>query len=146
MFTTLKKNIVSLVAAFTIVAVPVLAPSAVYAVDNIQNCLASGTSLNGIDATGTCPATTTSTGSGATRINNLIKIFVNIFSAIIGVIAVVMIIYGGVKYITSGGESSNVSSAKNTIVYAVIGLIVVALAQFIVQFVLDKVNSPNGAA
>jgi hypothetical protein len=47
-----------------------------------------------------------------------------------------MIIIGGLKYITSGGESSNVSGAKNTIIYAIVGLIVVALAQFIVHFVL----------
>lgn len=145
MFTALRKNIASLLAAFTIAAIPIAVPAAVYAADNIQNCLAGGTNLT-IDTSGNCPDTTTTTATGATRINNMIKIIVNIFSAIVGVIAVIMIIYGGVKYITSGGESGNISSAKSTIVYAVIGLVVVALAQFIVQFVLDKVNSPNGAA
>jgi cytochrome bd-type quinol oxidase subunit 2 len=143
MFKALRKNIVSLFAAFTLAAIPVAVPVAVHAADNIQNCLAGGTNLN-IDTTGACPDTTQTTQTGAGRINSMIKIIVNIFSAIVGVIAVIMIIYGGVKYITSGGESGNISSAKNTIVYAVIGLVVVALAQFIVQFVLDKVNSPNG--
>jgi hypothetical protein len=52
-----------------------------------------------------------------------------------------MIIIGGLKYITSGGDSSNVTGAKNTILYAVVGLVVVAMAQFIVRFVLTKVNS-----
>jgi hypothetical protein len=56
-------------------------------------------------------------------------------------VAVIMIIVGGLKYITSGGDSNNVSSAKSTIIYAIIGLVVVALAQFIVQFVLNKVTS-----
>jgi hypothetical protein len=49
-----------------------------------------------------------------------------------------MIIVGGVKYITSQGESSNITAAKNTILYAVIGLVVVALAQIIVRFVLER--------
>jgi uncharacterized membrane protein YuzA (DUF378 family) len=66
---------------------------------------------------------------------------VNIFSLIVGIVAVIMIIVGGLKYITSGGDSNNVSSAKSTIIYAIIGLVVVALAQFIVQFVLNKVTS-----
>ncbi|HEX8227368.1 MAG TPA: hypothetical protein VF572_05885 [Candidatus Saccharimonadales bacterium] len=84
-----------------------------------------------VNSTGCTPG-----GSGATGLNDLIKKIINIFSIIIGVIAVIMIIVGGLKYITSGGESSNVSGAKNTIIYAIVGLIVVALAQFIVRFVL----------
>ncbi len=51
-----------------------------------------------------------------------------------------MIIIGGLKYITSAGESSNVTSAKNTIMYAIIGLVIVALAQFIVRFVFERVT------
>jgi hypothetical protein len=50
-------------------------------------------------------------------------------------------IYGGFKYITSGGDSGNVTAAKNTIMYALIGLVVVALAQLIVRFVLGKANN-----
>jgi hypothetical protein len=52
-----------------------------------------------------------------------------------------MIIVGGLKYITSGGDSGNVSGAKNTILYAIVGLVVVALAQIIVRFVLTRVTT-----
>jgi hypothetical protein len=52
-----------------------------------------------------------------------------------------MIIIGGLKYITSSGDSNNITSAKNTILYAIIGLVVVALAQFIVKFVLGKATN-----
>jgi hypothetical protein len=52
-----------------------------------------------------------------------------------------MIIYGGFRYITSGGDSNGVTAAKNTILYAIIGLIIVALAQIIVNFVLNKTTS-----
>lgn len=72
------------------------------------------------------------------RVNGIIRLVINMFSLIVGVISVIMIIIGGLKYITSGGDSGNVSGAKNTILYAIIGLIVVALAQVIVRFVLQK--------
>jgi hypothetical protein len=58
-----------------------------------------------------------------------------------------MIIYGGFRYVTSGGNDASVSGAKNTIIYALIGLVIVALAQVIVHFVLAKaltVNTPGG--
>jgi cytochrome bd-type quinol oxidase subunit 2 len=78
--------------------------------------------------------------SGSDNVNNIITDIINIFSIVVGIISVIMIIYGGFRYVTSGGDSGNVSSAKNTIIYAIIGLVIVALAQFIVQFVLDKVT------
>lgn len=72
------------------------------------------------------------------KVNNLITQIINIVSVIVGIVAVLMIIYGGFKYITSGGDSGNITTAKNTILYAIIGLVIVALAQFIVRFVLSK--------
>lgn len=69
---------------------------------------------------------------------NVAKNVVNIFSYIVGAISVIMIIYGGFRYITSGGSSDGVSAAKSTLIYAIIGLIIVALAQIIVQFVLGQ--------
>ncbi len=84
--------------------------------------------------------------TGTSSLQKLITNIINIFSVIVGVIAVIMIIVGGLKYITSGGESSNVSGAKNTIIYAIVGLIVVALAQFIVRFVLTNTNNATNGA
>lgn len=77
-------------------------------------------------------------GGGAADINRIISVILTTMSIIIGIIAVIMIMVGGFKYITAGGDSGNITSAKHTIIYALIGLVVVALAQFIVQFVLDK--------
>jgi len=67
-----------------------------------------------------------------------LKHCINIFSVIVGVVAVIMIIFGGFRYITSGGDSGNISSAKQTIIFAIVGLVVVALAQIIVRFVLSR--------
>lgn len=140
MFKAFRKNIVSAVAAFTLLAVPMLAPAAVSAA-TVNNCLASGSNLT-LSSGADCG--NSSTDTGATNINKIITQIVNIFSAVVGVVSVIMIIFGGFKYITSNGDSGNVSSAKNTIIYAVIGLVIVAMAQFIVQFVLNKI-APTGA-
>lgn len=78
------------------------------------------------------------TSDAPERVNGLIALVINIFSVVVGVVSVIMIIIGGLKYITSGGDSGNVGNAKNTILYAIIGLVIVALAQVIVNFVLNK--------
>lgn len=80
-----------------------------------------------------------SSGCGSTsQLNTIITNIINVISAVVGVASVIMIMVGGFKYITSAGDSSKAGTAKSTIVYAVIGLVLVAFAQFIVQFVLNK--------
>lgn len=74
------------------------------------------------------------------RLNSLLTNIINIFSIVVGIVAVIMIIVGGFKFITSGGDSAKVTSSRNTIIYAIIGLIIVALAQTIAKFVLGKVT------
>ncbi len=56
-----------------------------------------------------------------------------------GVVAVIFVIVGGIKYIFSGGDASAISSAKNTIIYALVGLVVAVLAREILTFVLGKI-------
>jgi cytochrome bd-type quinol oxidase subunit 2 len=73
-------------------------------------------------------------------LTKVIRNVINIFSIIIGIVAVIMIMVGGFKYITAAGDSGNITSARNTIVYALIGLAVAALSQFLVWFVLDNVK------
>lgn len=62
---------------------------------------------------------------------------VNVLLFIIGAISVIMLIYGGIRYTISAGDSGAVTSAKNTILYAIVGLIVAFLAFAIVNFVLN---------
>lgn len=73
----------------------------------------------------------------------LVSDITDVVSVVAGIVAVVMIMVGGFKYITAGGDSSKVTSAKHTIIYALIGIIVVAMAQFLVQFVLQKTQPPK---
>ena len=77
-------------------------------------------------------------GAGQTSLGDQIKAVINVLLFIIGVVSVIMIILGGIKYVLSNGDSSQITSAKNTILYAVIGLIVALLAYAIVNFVVAQ--------
>lgn len=72
------------------------------------------------------------------KLDNTVSSLINILSIIVGLIAVIMIIINGLKLITSNGDSNRVSSARQGIIYAVVGLIFVALAQVIVKFVINN--------
>lgn len=69
--------------------------------------------------------------------NGIFTTVVNLLLFIIGAISVIMLIWGGIRYTTSGGNSASVTAAKNTILYAIIGLVVAFLAFAIVNWVLD---------
>jgi hypothetical protein len=73
-----------------------------------------------------------------TDVNDIIMIVVNTLLFVIGIISVIMIIIGGIMYTTSAGDSGQVTKAKNTILYAVIGLVVALLAFAIVNWVVDQ--------
>lgn len=70
----------------------------------------------------------------------LIKDIVNIMLYIVGIIAVIMLILGGIKYATSAGDSAKVTSAKNTIIYSIVGLIIAIFAYAIVNWVYRSVT------
>ena len=131
------KNLIMTFASLFVLATPLAMPVAAYAdvsPSDVKNSLCSGSNF---DVSGKNTANCDS-GSNTSGFNNLLRNIVNIFSAVVGVIAVVMIIVGGLRYITSGGDSSKVSTAKNSIIYAIVGLVIVALAQLIVRFVLTQ--------
>lgn len=77
---------------------------------------------------------------GSADVNVIVELVINVLSTIVGVAAVIMIIISGFKYVTAGGDSNKVSSAKSTLIYALIGLVIVALAQVMVRYVLAKVT------
>jgi len=119
---------------------------AVVAQPNPQGQICDGANTLQIDTeTTNASACEDNNNETSSRVNDLITKVINIFSVIVGIVAVVMIIWGGLKYITSGGDSGNVTGAKNTILYAIIGLIIVALAQFIVRFVLGQTAGVAGS-
>lgn len=81
------------------------------------------------------------TAGANTSVTGLIATAINILSWIVGVAAVIMLLVGGFRYVTSGGDANSISAAKNTILYAIIGLVVAALAQALVRFVLRRIST-----
>lgn len=75
-----------------------------------------------------------------TGVQNIVKSIVSILSYVIGIVAVIMVVISGFKYVTASGDPSNVKSAKDTLIYALIGLFIASLAQFLVHFVLRTAN------
>lgn len=114
-------------------AVPAFAESAT------EDPLCAGVNLDAtqIGQSGNCDV---SNEGAADSVNELVSLIIDIVSWVVGVISVLMIIFGGFKYITSGGDANGVTAAKNTIMFAIVGLVIVALAQLIVKFVLGSVT------
>jgi len=77
--------------------------------------------------------------SGGPTVNSLITNGIKLFGFVIGVVAVIMVMIGGFKFITAQGDANQVASARNTILYAIVGLAVAALAETIVKFALVKI-------
>ncbi len=135
MIKKIKTLIISLSLALGLaapLAVPAVA-SAAFTSNNVTNGVCDGIT----DATGNAgTGCTTTSGDPNDTLKRVAKTIINVFSVIVGIVAVIMVIYGGFRYITSGGDSGKVGNAKNTLIYAIIGLVIVALAQFLVHFVL----------
>lgn len=134
MIQKIKISILSFFALFMF-SVPLVATSGVAtAAVTVQDCLAQGSNLD--LATGDC--SNKSTSGGGKDLTDFIARVLNILSVVVGAVAVIMVIVGGFRYTVSGGKEEGVKGAKNSILYALIGLVIVALAQVIVRFVLNK--------
>lgn len=118
-------------ANFSILGVAQAAPLSVVALQGQSDACA------GLDQLG---GTSCGNNAGQSAIGNVIQNVVSIISYIAGAVAIIMIIISGIRFTTSGGDSNSVSSAKTTLVYALIGVVIAALAQVLVHFVLNKTN------
>lgn len=71
---------------------------------------------------------------------NIISVATEIISVIAGIAGVIMVVYSGFRYITSGGDTGKIGAAKTSLIYALIGLAIAALAQFMVNFVINTAS------
>ena len=127
MFKKLTQPLV-VVAVSAFVLVGVLAPVA--SADSSWFASTSSEVLKGVNDVGGTQNTT--------NLTTFISSIIDVLLFIVGAVAVIMIIVGGIKYVTSGGDQNNVKSAKDTILYSVIGLIVALLAYAFVKFVVTN--------
>jgi hypothetical protein len=114
---------------------PAFVPIIAHADNNLETTIVknecSGSNIDLSGHSGGCSAS----GGG---LNELLRKIINIFSVIVGAVAVIMIIIGGFRYVISSGNDQAVSGAKNTIIFALVGLVIVALSQFVVHFVIGS--------
>ena len=124
---TTKTLLVLAVSALAVGAVLFIAPVSVEAFNS--------TVQSGVNAArGTdVPSTLLGDGGALTTI-------VNALLFIIGFLSVIMLIFGGLRYIISGGNAAAVTTAKNTILYAIVGLIIAIFAYAIVNFVIGSLT------
>jgi hypothetical protein len=131
----MKNILLSILVATLGVFVPVLLPASAYAACPSSSGASTPKDqvLVGVGETGgNC------SGSG---VNNIVNTAVEVLSIVVGIVAIIMIMVAGFKYLTSAGDANKVGSAKNTLIYALVGVAVAALAQFLVHFVLHQANN-----
>ena len=129
----MSNKLKSILISTLMVAVMVFGVSIIYQTGNTEIAGAVNSEItSGMNAT----SAGTSTPTDA---NVVIKNVTNIMFFIIGAVSVIMLIYGGIRYTTSGGNANSVTAAKNTIMYSIIGLVVAILAFAVVQFVVNQV-------
>lgn len=92
-----------------------------------------------------CPAGSTSetcqsntTKNPLTGTDGLLYEVATVIAIVAGIAAIIMMMIGGVRYISSGGDTQKITSAKQTIVGALVGLVIIVLAQTIITFVIKR--------
>ncbi len=75
--------------------------------------------------------------------DGIFKTITNVMLFVIGAVSVIMLIIGGIRYTVSNGDSTAVQNAKNTIMYAIIGIIVALIAFAVVNFVVTSFAANN---
>jgi hypothetical protein len=132
----MRKIILSLILTISL-ALPLVASASAAPITTSTQCPGSTTSqgqiLEGVGETGS--------HCDSSGVSSLLSTIVGILSYVVGAVAILMVIVSGFKYITSGGDSAKVGNAKNTLIYAVIGVAVAALAQLMVHYVLSKAGT-----
>ena len=78
--------------------------------------------------------------TGETQVNGIIKTIVEVLLTAVGAISIIMIVIGGIMFALSSGDAQKAAKARNTVLYAVVGLIVSIFASAIVNFVFNRFN------
>lgn len=113
-----------------------LLPTVAYADDPYNPLQSACGSGGGVGGSSAC----TSDGSDPiTGKNGILKKASLVLATIAGITAVIIIIVGGFRYITSGGDSAKAASARNAIIGAVVGLVIIAAAETLVVFVVNRI-------
>ena len=99
-----------------------------------------------IIGSGDLPSNLGEATGGESSLRSIIVKVINYFLGFLGLIAVIMIIYGGFTYVTAAGKQEAVDSAKKTILYAIVGIVIILLSFAIVNTVVGVATDGGGTA
>lgn len=144
----IRRTLVIIGSLYALLAIS-LSPTLVYAEQpsgDITSSVQPGTSIcdenvNGVSDSSVCQGSQQGTDKTKNPLfgpNSLLGKIVQAIVFLVGALSVIMIIIGGLRYILSGGDSAGLKSAKDTILYAIIGLVIAIFAQALVSFVVTR--------
>lgn len=122
------KRLILIVTSLVALSAPVLSPIHVFADAKDDVCAGVGA----VSGASGCDPKANST------VNNIIRTALRIMQVIAGLLAVFYLINAGLKFITSSGSSEGVKSARSTIIFTAVGIIIVLLSEAIIRFVLNR--------
>ena len=123
---TITKKVVALTIALAVASSLILSSTALGVESPVQS---------GVDAARAAEVPSTIMGG-----DGIVTTAVNALLFVVGALSVIMLIWGGLRYVISGGNSSAVTAAKNTILYAIVGLIIALFAYAIINFVIGSLT------
>ena len=133
---SIRRRFLAILAAITVSFI-VLLPTMALAVDIVTPVCTN----NGISDSAVCKdAKDGQTKNPLFGPDGVLTKVISVLSIVTAIIAVIIIIIAGIRFVLSGGDPQKVASARNTIIYAAVGLAVAALAQALVQLILDKLT------
>ena len=98
-----------------------------------------------IDPEADQPAIIRALSGGQTGLRGIVLTIINFFLGFLGLLAVVMVIYGGFLYVSSAGNEENVNKAKKILLYAVVGIVVIIVSFALVNTLLGAGGQERGA-
>ncbi len=129
----MMKTLIALLALTGIISLASTQPAV--AIDPFAGACSGNTAAS---STTICKDKQSDDGTAGNPVSQTILRAVTIIAVLTGVAAVIIIIVAGISYIISAGDPAKVAAAKNTIIYAAIGLVVVTLARTIIAFVINR--------
>lgn len=117
----------------------ITAPTLIAKAQNVESDITTACSQNSSGASSPlCTGFKEGSTSSEDPTLKLINTVINVFAYAAGILAFIYLIYGGFKYVTSAGNAEKAASGRQTIIYALIGIIIVVVAQRLVLFIISK--------
>jgi len=131
-------KLIKQILVLTTISMTFLLPVSAHAFD-INNPTKGGSSICSGQSTAYCSDTANSGQNDIYGPTGLITSAIDIISYIAGIAAIIVLMIGGFRFVVSGGDANSVSGARNMILYALVGFVVIGAAQLIMRFIIGTI-------